>query len=65
MGDAQMGVEGVDAVYTMTGDGKDMTVDITFKPDLDALPMDDNSPSNSRTETLTLTLALDANMRYR
>ena len=55
MGDA------MDEVYTMTGDGKDMTVDITFKPGMD-IPSEDNSPSNARTETLTLTLALDANM---
>ena len=47
--------------HTMTGDGKDMTVDITFNPS-EATPSDMNSPSNSRTETLTLTLALDANM---
>ena len=48
-------------VYTMTGDGKDMFVDITFNPG-EAAPSEDNSPSNSRKETLTLTLALDANM---
>ena len=46
--------------HTMTGDGKDMTVDITFNP-ADETPSEENSPSNSRTETLTLTLALDAN----
>ena len=56
MGDA------MDEVYTMTGDGKDMTVDITFNPGSFDV---DNSPSNLRTETLTLTLALDANMGTR
>ena len=53
MGDANMTI-----VHTMTGDGKEMTVDITFG---DEIPAEDTSPSNSRTETLTLTLALDAN----
>ena len=48
-------------VHTMTGDGKDMTVDITFGPFNNETPGDNNSPSNLRTETLTLTLALDAN----
>ena len=49
-------------VHTLTGDGKDMTVDITFGPFNGETADDDNSPSNLKTETLTLTLALDANM---
>ena len=47
-------------VHTLTGNGKDMTVDITFPATAD--DPDTNAPSNLRTETLTLTLALDANM---
>ena len=53
---------------TMTGDGKDMTVDITFNPTEIESRVDNvnpNAPSNLKTETLTLTLALDANMRHR
>ena len=57
-------VPATDNVYTMTGDGKDMTVDITFNPTEIENIVDNvnlNAPSNARTETLTLTLALDAN----